>query len=47
MMMLVALFSLGLCVLVKNNYCRVNLSVLLFRQVIIIIILMLICVSGL
>lgn len=47
MMMLVALFSLRLCVLVKNNYCRLNLSVLLFRQVIIIIILMLICVSGL
>lgn len=47
MMMLVALFSLGLCVLVKNNYCRLHLSVLLFRQVIIIIILMLICVSGL
>ena len=36
MMMLMALFSLGLCVLVKNknNYCRLNLSVLLFRQVI-------------
>ena len=34
MVMVVALFSFGLRVLVKNNYCRLNLSVLLFRQVI-------------